>query len=220
MSPDQQFIDEIRKRLDLIKYKYDLLAEKYPNADLRPTFLSLPSNVLFYCYLHLQSADDTITKPDWWQSKLNKNISEKAVKDMVALLKLQFFSFFFSKIETCQRKTMNIVSPGYYTGINQPYKQIYEKYLVTLNILAVDLFNISRNIRNSLHSNGVFLSKNGKNELLHWKGVNFDFVHQQPINFMSTGNILFLVDELFIVIDLILDSEELNRVPFIEDKYH
>lgn len=227
MTPDQKFIIDIHDLLIRIKNDYDSLIAIYPDNDIRPAFLGLTGNVIHSLLLHLMSAEDTFTRPEWWRLRFNKNNMSKkdfeAVKESASVTKHAYFVIFFSRIETLQRKTINLILPGFDINPKKPkrYNDIYKNYFNSLGLSKyINLFAIANHIRNTIHSNGIFLSHDSSDLFLEWKGRKFEFKHMQSIDFMSVDNFLFLINELLFVIKEILKAPLLQKYNFIEDKYH
>lgn len=226
-SPDEKFIQDIQNLLLSIKQDYDKLAKIYPKNDIRTSFFGLTGNLIHALFLHLLSAFDTFTKPEWWKLRFNKDtMSEgdlQAVQESAIVGKLAYFTVLLGRIESLQRKSINLISPGFDINPKKPkrYIDIYNEYLNSLKLSKfIPLFDLACHIRNTIHSNGIFLSRNENDLVVFWKGRKFEFKHKQTINFMSVDNYLFLVKELFTAIKKIINSSKMQSFNFIEDKYH
>lgn len=221
LARDKQFIVELREILNETKKDYDTIKDLYPERDLRPAFYGLPANIIYSLFLHASSIDDTISQPSWWQEKLGITIDVAAVKESASFSKHAYFIFFLARIESLQRKTINLVSTRFIQHKKPNYTDIYKEYLKCLSLTNyIPLFEIAVHTRNTIHTNGIFLSRDGNDVTIEWKGVSFVFKHMQSVNFMSPENLIFIMRELLLSIKEILDTETIKKIPFIEDKFH
>jgi len=55
-----------------------------------------------------------------------------------------------------------------------------------------------------VHSNAIYIDKNGRDVIIHWKGVDYEFRHLRPVEFITYELILQLYDDLMDSIEEIL----------------
>ena len=83
----------------------------------------------------------------------------------------------------------------------------------------VELLDIARVIRNTIHNNGVYFHKSGNNETLSYKGRCYCFKHGKPVD--EVGNWPFIIeiisDLVSLVIDVVRDSNIIeNQADMVE----
>ncbi len=223
MHPDnEKALRETERVLIIIKKYHDEAKERFPEKDIRISFFGLTGNVLHSLLLFLVATIQTIADPEWWKKSYGRaELTDQdmaAIRNIESLSKHSFFVFFFSRIETIFRKTTNLVSPGFDTTGHKSFKLIYDKYLKVLGLNNyIELFDICRLVRNSIHTNGVYI---GNDRSINWKGKSYNFVHRSAIDFMSADEIFYLYEELVESINDIVNSNYFNAKKFIEDKYH
>lgn len=132
----------------------------------------------------MNSFDSTICEKSWWLIKFNK--TEPTTNDIKALSGLEKFSkhaflvFYFSRIETNIRKVINFISPNFDPKNKGNFYPIYTEFFLKLNLIKfVPLFDIVREVRNSLHSNGIYISKTADDKILFWGKKKYTFKHLQ-----------------------------------------
>ncbi|HSH66039.1 MAG TPA: hypothetical protein VLB84_09625 [Bacteroidia bacterium] len=165
------------------------------------------------------SADTTLANKEWWAKITARNeMMEKdhqAIKNLSGMTKHSFFVYFFSTIEMLHRKTINILSPEFDKKGIKPYKQIYDHYLTTFSLQEyIPLYDIVRLIRNTIHSNGVYISKDGTGKICSWKTSIFAFKHLQSIDLLSVENIIFLTHEIYDSIEETLNNPCLQKIKY------
>lgn len=226
MIPEnEKFIREIERLLQLSMKYYDKQADLVPPKDIRLAFFGLTGNVLHSLLLFSVASIQTLYETDWWIKNYGRkemtDLDKAAIRHLEAFSKHSFLIFFLSRIETLMRKTIPIVAPEFNNSPNKPFYQIYEKYLKTLSLSKyMPLYDVCRIIRNSIHNNGVFLHKKGKNQTFLWRTIDYEFKHKSAIDFMTPENIFIFFEDLTHSMNEIVDSEALSKHSFIEDKYY
>lgn len=219
---DQNLILSLEKILKEINQQFDHLSALYPQGDLRPAFFGLTGNILGCFYLHLSSAQDTICRQEWWGYKFKTPANIGQIYESAIFSKHAFFIFFLARMESLQRKTINLISPNFDILQTKTYSKHYKEYLNRLNLEKfIELFQIATYIRNTIHTNGIFFSHRGVDEPpLCWKGKEFNFKHMKPIDFLDENNLLFLVEELLVCVKEIVNAKIIKDMKFIENKFH
>lgn len=225
MNPNEQLIRNVEGLLQRVLVEYNNQKTLRPQNDIRSAFLGLPGNILHSLLLQLVAANDTIMWPQWWQNRFGKQellpIDLEAIDQSAKLMKHSYLVFFFARIETLQRKSINIISPGFDPGSTKTFKQVYDRFLATLNLQKfIPLFDIARHIRNSVHTNGIHVPHSGNNAMIEWQGRTFEFIHLQQIQVLTIENFLFLLDELLTVLIEIVNAPAFSSIPFVEDKFN
>lgn len=225
LTPNQFFIQEVKNILDMIFIEYEKQNKIRHPKDIRPAFLGLPGNILHSLVLHLEAVNDTITWPHWWQKNYNRKEllpnDIQAIDECSKLVKHSYIVFFFGRIESLHRKSINVISPGFDLENKKPYKQIYDRFLTKLELEHfIPLFDITRNIRNSIHTNGHYLPYNCKDLKLNYKDKVFEFYYLQQIDFMTIENFIFLLKELSVSLIETLNSSKFSVFEFIENKFN
>lgn len=225
MSPEEKVIRSIESLLHRLKAINDQLVAKYPDGDLRRAIVGLSGNVLHSYLLHFAMAEYTITHKAWWNEAFQKE--EPTASDMQALRNLESmtkhatFVFVFSRIEWCFRKLLTFLFPGACGNGSAAFKSVYDYLLNNLGLNKfVPLYDICRNVRNAVHSNATFISRNAANETIGWKGTNYVFEHMKPIDFMTYEIQFSLFSELIDSLEALLAVPAVRDPAHIEDKIH
>ena len=198
MHPDHKFLHELQEILTRVQKEYDLSISKFDQLDIRPYFYTATGNIVYSYLLLFLSADTTLANKEWWAKITARN--EMMEKDHQAI---------------------NILSPEFDKKGIKPYKQIYDHYLTTLSLQEyIPLYDIVRLIRNTIHSNGVYISKDGTDKICSWKTSTFAFKHLQSIDLLSVENIIFLTHEIYDSIEETLNNPCLQKIKYIENKYN
>ena len=225
MSPEEQVIRGIESLLHRLKTINEELLLSYPADDLRIAFVGLPGNVLHSNLIHMAMAVYTVTHIAWWQEAYKKEEPSKsdleALRNLDAMTRHATCVFIFSRIEWNFRKLITFLFPGECRNGSAPFKIIYDYLFNTLGMRHyIPLYDIIRKARNSVHSNGVFISTKEANETIIWKGLSYNCIHMQPIDFMSYEIQLSLYSDLIDSLVDLLAIPTIRDPVYIEDKIH
>ncbi|MGV8106816.1 MAG: hypothetical protein ACP5OH_03485 [Nitrososphaerota archaeon] len=130
------------------------------------------------------------------------------------------FIFLFSVLETSARQIVRVTHPGKFNHGRGPLIQIYQALLSTNYSnydLMLELFQLARNTH---HNNGVYFpEKVGKDRHLTFKGVQYDFVDGQKVQFYDAAKLLFfdIVPDLLHMINHIVNSNDVSKHTHIID---
>jgi len=114
-----------------------------------------------------------------------------------------------------------------YLRIIAKHKNIDDRYISTtlenlfkefsLNPDNLELWKIISNVRNSMHNGGFF---DNKKDIINinYKGTNYEFIKNSPVNYRSISDVLFFVNEL---LDSLISelNEKSNTESYIEHNY-
>jgi hypothetical protein len=223
---EEKIAREIEALLGKIKPVYDQCIKDYPPDDLRITLFGAPGNSLHMYLLQLSAAIDTLCQISWWQKSHGMNRPNqndlKALQNLDNMMKLHVFVGYFSQVEWSFRILLPFIKvPSAGIKMTDPWKVVYDYTFKILNLQKFGpLYDISRLLRNCIHSNGHHLDKNGSNYLLDWRGRKFEFVHSKPVTFATHENLLFIFEELFQSTMAILDAEIIKAIPHIKNEFH
>jgi hypothetical protein len=225
MTPEQKIIGQLEALLNQILPEYKKLKDSLPTNDIRPSFYSLPGNTLVSLTFQMHAFDSTICETVWWQAKFNKPtpspVDLEAIQSLEKFSKHAFLLFYLSRIETNLKKTINVISPGFDPRNNKSFYAVYCEALNKLGLAHyIPLFDIARHTRNTIHSNGFYISNSGSDIQLIWKTKIYDFKHLKEIEFATFDEIIFLFNELFVAIKNITQNPIITSPLFIEDKFH
>lgn len=166
MSREEEIIRVVESLLDRCRRLYDELLIKYPNDDLRLVFVAAPGNALRSYHLFFAMVLSTITHEWWWQQQFGlaqlREIERGAVRNLDTTTRFAFFLVFLSHVEWSMRKLVTHISPGACRNGGAEFKSVHDHVLTTLGLKArIPLYDICRMVRNSVHSNGIYIDRNG-----------------------------------------------------------
>ena len=106
----------------------------------------------------------------------------------------------FSTVESSFRSFLRAIDPNACNGATSEFKSVYECLLRSKLSVGVNdyiqLLDLLRHARNTIHNNGVYLSKTGTDVQVPYKGVTYRFPHGTRIDFVTFEFVLSLTEDL------------------------
>lgn len=225
MTPEEKIIVQIERLLDLFSAETKIAEGLFLKDDLRLKFYYAPGNTLVSLFFHMSAIDSTICKKSWWQSRFNKKepseLDKGAIKNFDGFTRFSFLVFFFSHIETNFRKIINIISPQFDVKRDKSFYSIYTEFFdKTGQSQFKELFHIIRLTRNTLHTNGIYISNSGEDVEYQWKGELYTFRHLKLVEFLTWDKFLYLMEEMFYVLKDTVNNPLVKSFPYIKDDFN
>jgi len=78
------------------------------------------------------------------------------------------------------------------------FKSVYD-YLLTPKLSrcpseSIELLDLLRLVRNTVHNNGVYFHRSGRNEIVHWRGEDYEFKQGFPVDFVNWSFCIDIAD--------------------------
>ncbi len=191
-------------------------------SDARLTILKKSIDALTSLEISFANMFKIMQDPDWMNNyPFEIVIPARYVKDGYEMfIKMGFIQIYFSAIESSLRIYLRTIDPNVCNNSRGEYKKIYDNLLNRLNLQEfVPLLDLFRNIRNTIHNNGIFLPPNNEDVVVEYKGKKYHFkVGQVQMN-TSWSDILFLVTETIEMIRCILINPIIKNLPDMNDPF-
>jgi hypothetical protein len=201
------------------------LAEKYfwKVDDARITAFNKLNSVLTTINLGYFLMHIYLSKKDWWKQYQKLDVTESSIQNT-----LNEFEMFYRigliqnivySIESSFRIFVRALDSAACKGGQAEFKSIYDWLLKKLNLQATntELLDLIRNIRNTMHNNGLFFPTNGQNQSVTYKGTTYNFVVGQPNNFVTTELMISLVPDLLDLVEAVVQAKPLVDIGHIQE---
>lgn len=205
--------------LDYFNCKEQLI-KTYPawdqNVDARISVFSKCINVIRSTNLGMNFIMLDLTSDDWWQSKSNQQIPAELIKHSIRefdiFLKLSFFHLFFSSVESFIRAIVQSLDSQACDSGKDNFKNLYAWLLSKLKLENWNsLLDLLRCIRNTIHNNGIYFPKNGKNETITYKGIEYNFIVGNKIGFTWDQLLEFTSDVKDMLFEIVESQEVVTK---------
>ncbi len=212
-------IDQLIQKLDELNKKCRMKrsGSPYGKNDARSWIFELLSihiqNWLLNVTLSKQLCSIEFYKNNGYEiSEINDGYMDNAQIGYLNDAKNSFFLLVFIQLENYFRLVANAKGISKWK-ITELVEEIIDKF--NLNINNIKLWEIIRNLRNSMHNGGFF---NHKDDKVSYKKKVYDFKKNQPINYGNPSDYIFLIEELIENLIVELNSKSSN-IEIIEHNY-
>lgn len=192
--------------------------------DARVTIFSKCINVLNSTQLGMVHIQFNLINKQWWNSISKEHIQNADVQIYInefdMFIKLGFLQFLFSSTESSFRLFVKAIDPTACSNGTDTFKNIYSYLFARLNLQKYEpLLNLLRCIRNTIHNNGVYFNRYGKNETVVYKGTTYTFENGKPIECATWQFLLNLVPGIEQMVVDVVESNEVSSIISIVDPY-
>jgi hypothetical protein len=224
-------LEQMRSQIGI---EYDHLLQDYSERDARVTTIArlgilIDSTNLAFTFItkHLLPLDNI-----WWQ-EIHKppfeNFDDYRHKSVTVnnfsegFLKVGFvqnlFSIFDSSFRILLRELDSDVSKYATYDFYQIHKDLGKK--VTFPVNSDKLIKLLRLVRNTVHNNGVYFNKNGKDDEVEYQGVKYNFHHGQSVKFVHWEWLINRFEEAQqLLIQIVNDPKVTSRPNEIPDPFN
>lgn len=209
---------DIGERLfELYWSNYAEMLRRYPehrqHPDLRASLFSMPGNALLAYRLAMHAMDSTLHDENWWVTSTSCKTEEQildAFGHHETTMRLAYYVIFVSRYEWVLRNMLVALDRNACSGGLAEYKSIYDCLFRHLDLAHLThTFDVARHLRNTVHNNGTYCSKSGKDSPVYvYRARNIQF--QQGVSIGMATELSFQVIE-----DLILAAREIVDSPRI-----
>jgi len=130
------------------------------------------------------------------------------------------FIFLYGSLESSARAIVRVTHPSKFNYGRGPLMQIYQTLLSTNFPRYQCMLELFQLARNTFHNNGVYFPEKVGNDLhITYKGITYDFVDSQKVQFYDAPKLLFfdIAPDLLNMINDIVNSTNVSKHANIMD---
>ncbi len=192
------------------------------DIDARLTVFNKCSTVLATVSINFVLHERYLIKKDWWIGSSSIPVSEDNAKTFIQEFdmfnRIGLIHFMFASIESSFRLFLHAIDPNACGGGRAEFKGVYDCLFSRLKLRKyIDLLDIWRNVRNSLHNNGLFFPANNKNQKVGFSGVEYTFEVGKPLDFINTTVMVDLLPTIVEMLKEVVTSIEVYNLKEIID---
>jgi hypothetical protein len=131
-------------------------------------------------------------------------------------VKVAFIQSLFSTLDSKFRIFLRELDPAACSGGTDAFRSIYtalRSRLTSVPADADDLIKLLRLVRNTIHNNGVYFDKRGRDEQVTYKGETYDFKHGKPVNFVHWEWLLERLEDVQELLFRVVNDPNILGVP-------
>jgi hypothetical protein len=191
-----------------------------PEHDARITAFAKFINVLNSVQLAFTFLSKHLLHKPWWEAVARTPIpdSDKQVyaNEFANFTKVGFVHALFSTVESSLRLFLRALDPAACNGGTAEFKSIYEclfnSKLAKVPTGGVQLLDLLRLVRNTIHNNGDYFSPQGVSVTLNWQGKTFEFTQGVAVDFVTWDFLILVSDSLRTLLREIVEDANLRNV--------
>lgn len=151
-------------------------------------------------------------------------ISPDVMTELAGFYKLGFMQFVFATVESSLRTLLRALNPTAAKNGTAELKSIYERLIRTELDLPdgqgwIDMLDLFRFLRNTLHNNGVNFHKSIADITITYRGRAYQFMHGQQVDFVYWDLCLSFSDDAINLVITILAHPRVVALPFTQDPF-
>lgn len=162
---------------------------------------------------------DHLTDDNWWKNHLETVSAEKrnsVLHEYAIMVKWFLFHGLFSAIEETLRAIQRAAPDQVPAG--GKYKSIAKVTEALMTASGTEhfspLFSLVRLVRNTLHTNGVFLPEDGQDSSIEYEGEKFEFKVGEPLSWLDDQHAVWLVDQLAAAMNAIVRTDVVRAIDY------
>ena len=200
------------------------LAAKYSwnDTDARLTILNKCSSILIAINLGYVFIHKCLSKEQWWRENSTLPINHPQMvsggNEFEMMLRISLIHNILYSVESSFRIYVRAIDSSACSGGHSEFKGIYEWLLKRTGLQChSSLLDLWRNIRNTMHNNGLFMPQSGRDTNVMFKGVSYDFVVGKPAEFVTTEFIVDLLPDMTQTIIDVLESSQVSSLSHLQE---
>lgn len=164
-----------------------------PKHDARITAYSKAINILNSVQLGFTFISKHLLQNQWWQAVARTPIPgpDKQIyaNEFANFIKIAYVQGIFLAIESSLRIFLRAIDPAACNGGMAEFKSIYEclfkSKLSAIPTDGIELLDLLRLVRNTIHNNGVYFHPSGNDASITWSAETFEFKQGAPVDFVT-----------------------------------
>lgn len=223
-----QDIQKLGHRLATIRHSMDedldaikaLYAGFDPQIDARITAISRLHGTFGMSHLCLMFLYKDLLNRSWWVANIKQKASESDIQSAAfafsSYSRMAFIQSTFSSVESSFRLLLRAFDSSACRGGTSNFKSIYECLLKSklsqCPTDSVELLDLLRLVRNSVHNNGVYFDRTGQDDAVTWKGNIYNFRHERPVDFVNWDFCVTVADNVRMLMRNVVEDPNVHAI--------
>ncbi len=217
ISPTERAKDNLRKSINFYQNNYP---DRIKENDARWAWFTGAKKVLQTAQLSYIYIRDQLSDPNWWKSKaLGFKEEEIAahIKEYDVFIRVGVSNTIFTITEETLRSIVITIDCKACKRGRGSFKSIYDYLFKHIGDSKYDtLFDFHRLIRNTIHTNGIYLPENNKDVALNLFGTTFKFTVGEKVAFLTMGNLLSLISAYNTALFEIFENAKIQSIDYVK----
>ena len=182
------------------KAVYEASPNDYLKHDARREFFVTMRVILQNAQLGYLYMRDQLSDEGWWikqHGEFRPKAATQALREYALMIKFFTIHALAMATEETLRAIVRSAPQTFTVSPEDSFQSVFRHVLKVVSLQKfLDLFEVMRNTRNTIHTNGIFRPKDGKNVHVIYKGRRFDFEVAKPLSWLQEDFLVWLPTEL------------------------
>ena len=191
-----------------------------PELDVRITSIGRLLRTFNAAVLSLTFMHKHLMSTEWWHSHINRSLTDDKMISYTDgyswFNRAGFAHFTFACIESSFRVMLRAVDPTACDNSMGSFKSIYDCLLTaklsTCPPEGIEFLDLLRFVRNTVHNNGVYFHRSGRDEIVHWQGDDYEFKQGFPVDFVNWAFCLDIGDASRRLLRTVVEDTNLRAI--------
>ncbi|SRR5258706_1165011 len=204
--------------------KKNLIQAKYgwKDDDARLTIFNKINRLLAAINIGYFLSYTYLRQKSWWKEHEAFGVDENGMRvagdDFEMLLRIGMGVNLVSCVESSFRIFTKALNPSACSNGTAEFKSIYEFIFKQLGLQQlVTLLDLLRNIRNTIHNNGLFFPPKGQNQTVIYNGTVYHFEVGQLTHFVTTEFLIEILPDLLSLTEAVVEASPLKDIDHIRE---
>jgi len=178
------------------------------------------TTILSYDFYQRHLLTDT-----WWKERFPNHIISKKNKTKLAYaydqsIRTNYLLDNYSAFESSIRIIVQTYNPNKYNKLQHSFEKLFVWFMKELNREnCIPIFQVFTNIRNAMHSNGLFNPFNQENEEIEYQGKKFTFEVGKPIVYGGWTDIFSILKIIIFEFHIMINNDIIKQIKFVKEPY-
>ena len=199
------------------KAVYEASPNDYLKHDARREFFVTMRVILQNAQLSYLYMRDQLSDEGWWikqHGEFRPKAASQALREYALMIKFFTIHALAMATEETLRAIVRSAPKTFTVSPGGSFQSVYRHMLKVVSLQKFsDLFEVIRNTRNTIHTNGIFRPLNGKNVQIIYKGSKFDFEAGKTLSWLQEDFLVWLPIELNEAMISIITSQPVSSIP-------
>ncbi len=224
-------IEALREHVENRKREITLAFSSWDvKHDARLTIFANVISVTNSTHLAMIFVGQHLCDPSWWPNttKRDRPIPSEAkrvylISEYDTFVRIGFVQTLLSSVESGFRILLRALDPAACIAGTAEFKSVYDCLLKSKVSStpkeSIELMDLLRYIRNTIHNNGLYFSRSGTDEQVVYEGRSYTFVHGKSVDFVTWGLLISLVRNLVDLTAQVVVDTNVAGIGTIQDPF-
>lgn len=191
-----------------------------PELDIRITSIGRLLRTFNATTLSITLMHKHLMSTAWWHTNISRSLAKDKIVSYVDgfswFNRAGLVHFMFACVESSFRILLRSLNSTACSNAMDAFKSVYDCLLKTklsqCPAEGIELLDLLRLVRNTVHNNGVYFPRSGRDEAVHWQGEDYDFKQGVPVDFVTWAFCFDIADAIRELMRVVVEDAALQGI--------